>query len=897
MPNTAADLTAALVGRYRVERELGAGGMATVYLAHDLRHERVVAIKVVHPDLGAALGAERFLAEIKTTARLQHPHILPLLDSGEADGLLFYVMPFVDGETLRARLERERQLPIEDALRVAREVADALAYAHGRGVIHRDIKPENILLQGGHALVADFGIALAVQQAGGPRMTQTGLSLGTPQYMSPEQAMGERQIDGRADIYALAAVSYEMLVGQPPFTGATMQAIVAKVISAEPERPTLVRKSIPLHVEGAVLRALNKLPADRFATASEFSAALGGSMTVGQQQLTTESGASAKASVRRRTAVVAGVLLAVFGAVGGWFVGRRDAPPRAQVGAFGLSVVLPDSLSLQPQLTSAEGTATLAISPDGSLLVFAVGHGTSAHLVARTLTDFSMRALPGTEGAQAPFFSRSGDAVYFVSANSIKRITLADGRVTTLRSPPTGMFAGEAWGGTVMSDGTIVVSQRLATELLVVSPTGDSIRTVPCRVTCAFPAAMPDGDRVLATDGKLVFTMDIVTGAVSPITRRGASGDTVRLYGMMPRLDADGHLVYATFDGHVFAAPFDARAARVTGPPVAIAEGVRVENSRGAAQFALSASGMLAYAPGDVMGRGILVRADRAGKLDTLSAPVDNYANLELSPDGRRVAAVVDEGESSNIEVIDVASGHVSPWLSGQPVRAVAWTSDGRHLAFVRGDSAFVGDPDAGTPLVPLPPGTAVGPVVYPLADTGAYLSLLHDSAAVVRSGRIAGSKIATSNSQLYTATGDGRWIVAPDMRGDNGGAVMAYALDGSQRRVTLAPAGYSMATRAGGGSEIIVAEVGLGGAGGAGGTAQTFYSIGYDSSKLEPFGRATRLFSASVADFPGRNYGAGMGGNRFVFKQHVATAPLREIRVLTAWHDRLAPARRSAVR
>src|SRR4249920_3260220 len=197
MPESLDRLTVALADRYRVERELGAGGMATVYLAHDLKHDRDVAIKVLHPDLGAALGSERFLSEIKTTARLQHPHILPLLDSGEAAGLLYYVMPHVTGETLRARLERERQLPIDDAIRIAREVADALGAAHAIGIIHRDIKPENILLQGGHALVADFGIALAVHQAGAERLTQTGLSLGTPHYMSPEQAMGEKQLDAR----------------------------------------------------------------------------------------------------------------------------------------------------------------------------------------------------------------------------------------------------------------------------------------------------------------------------------------------------------------------------------------------------------------------------------------------------------------------------------------------------------------------------------------------------------------------------------------------------------------------------------------------------------------------------------------------------------------------------
>src|SRR5690349_11529014 len=253
MTTIGGDVAAALSGRYTIERELGAGGMATVYLARDVKHDRKVAVKVLHPDLAAALGAERFLAEIRTTANLQHPHILALHDSGEADGFLFYVMPFIDGESLRDRLTRERQLPIGDALRIAREVADALGYAHEHGVIHRDIKPENILLQGGHAFVADFGIALAVQSAGGQRMTQTGLSLGTPQYMSPEQAMGERTIDARSDLYALGAVVYEMLTGDPPFRGSTVQAIVAKVLTEKPAPLIARRERVTPAVEHAVL--------------------------------------------------------------------------------------------------------------------------------------------------------------------------------------------------------------------------------------------------------------------------------------------------------------------------------------------------------------------------------------------------------------------------------------------------------------------------------------------------------------------------------------------------------------------------------------------------------------------------------------------------------------------
>src|SRR5689334_18342355 len=234
------DLNALLTGRYQIERELGRGGMATVYLARDLKHARLVALKVLDPELGAVLGAERFLSEIRVTANLQHPNLLPLFDSGEAGGLLYYVMPFVEGETLRARLEREKQLPIDEAVRIATAVANALAFAHARGVIHRDLKPENILFQAGQPVVADFGIALAVSNAGGTRVTQTGLSLGTPQYMSPEQATGDRTIDARADIYALGAVTYEMLSGEPPFTGTTAQAIIARLMTTDPQPLTVV---------------------------------------------------------------------------------------------------------------------------------------------------------------------------------------------------------------------------------------------------------------------------------------------------------------------------------------------------------------------------------------------------------------------------------------------------------------------------------------------------------------------------------------------------------------------------------------------------------------------------------------------------------------------------------
>jgi TolB-like protein/predicted Ser/Thr protein kinase len=273
-PDPITSLNAALEGRYRVERELGEGGMAVVYLADDLKHGRKVALKVIKPDLAAVVGDERFLAEIRTTANLQHPHILPLFDSGSADGALFYVMPYVQGESLRDRLDREKVLPVDEAVRIVRQVAGALDFAHRQGVVHRDIKPENILFHDGEALLADFGIALAVSEAGGERLTGTGLSIGTLKYMSPEQATGERDLDARSDIYALGAVMYEMLAGEPPVTGPNQRAVIAKLMTERPTRLRVVRDIVPAPLDSAVMRALEKTPTDRFASAREFADAL-----------------------------------------------------------------------------------------------------------------------------------------------------------------------------------------------------------------------------------------------------------------------------------------------------------------------------------------------------------------------------------------------------------------------------------------------------------------------------------------------------------------------------------------------------------------------------------------------------------------------------------------------
>jgi Tol biopolymer transport system component len=405
MTGVTEQLSAALADRYRIVRELGEGGMATVYLAHDVKHDRKVALKVLKPELGAVVGADRFVAEIRTTANLQHPHILPLFDSGAVDGTLFYVMPFVEGESLRDRLTRERMLPIDDVVRLTAEVADALDYAHRHGVIHRDIKPENILLQGGHALVADFGIALAVQSAGGPRLTQTGVSIGTPQYMSPEQASGERLIDARSDIYALGAVTYEMLTGEPPFRGATAQAVIAKVLTEKPTAPGTARDTVSPALDAAVLKALAKLPADRFKTAVAFARAI------------SAIGGPVRASVPavggvgwRRVALVGAAVVAVAGAfLIGRALGVRDGAPPLRFGRA-MQVTWEPGLEITP-----------AISPDGKLVAYSTGDGTRSRIFVRPVAGG--RSVPLTDDSTAveahPHWSHDGARILFLKDDQV----------------------------------------------------------------------------------------------------------------------------------------------------------------------------------------------------------------------------------------------------------------------------------------------------------------------------------------------------------------------------------------------------------------------------------------------------------------------------------------------
>jgi eukaryotic-like serine/threonine-protein kinase len=665
-------LATALGERYAIERELGSGGMATVYLAEDVRHHRKVALKVLHPELSAVLGPDRFLKEIELTANLQHPHILPLFDSGSADGLLYYVMPFIEGETLRSRLEREQQLPIPDALRIATEVADALEYAHKRGVVHRDIKPENILLHEGRPMVADFGIALAVQQAGGARMTQTGMSLGTPQYMAPEQAMGDRNVDHRADIYAVGAVTYEMLTGEPPFVGPNAQAIVARVLTTDPAAPSIKRRSIPLHVEEAVLTALEKMPADRFSSAREFAQAL-------QEGATTTRSRSATSTARIRSSrlrdpVFAGVMLAatiatVLAAVG-WTMARRTTPTQ----------------TIRFPLTLSEGMATitstqtlLALSPDGSTLAFAAREPTGTQRIfVRTMADPTLRPLAGTEDAFLVFFSPDGEWIGFVNSTRIRKVRVGGGPVLDVMDSP-GVLAGASW------------SPR---EEIVVSMGTGFLHTVPAnggtpRKTCTSGTAMTavyEASPLVLDDGRIALYTSWSTQGVASARLAIASLDSgectlLDVAGLQVLGVVDDRVIFVTEAGTLMAMPIDLGGRAVSGTPQPLLGDVEVNQTTGTAQVSLSRSGTLAYQSGSPANQVML--ADMRGNLQPFIEQQRRHAYPRYSPDGRRIALTVSAAAQRDIWILDMAGGTMTRVTTGGALNErPEWTPDGARVLF-----------------------------------------------------------------------------------------------------------------------------------------------------------------------------------------------------------------------
>ena len=691
MPSQIDRLNTALAGRYRIERELGEGGMATVYLCEDVKHKRNVALKLLKPELAAVLGAERFVQEITTTAALQHPHILPLFDSGAADGFLFYVMPFIKGETLRDKLNRETQLGVEEAVRIAREVADALDYAHRNGVIHRDIKPENILMNDGRPMVADFGIALAVSAAAGGRMTETGLSLGTPHYMSPEQATAEKEITARSDVYSVGSVLYEMLTGHPPFTGAVAQQIIMKIITEPAEAVTKHRKSVPLHVADALAKSLEKLPADRFESAKAFADALGNPLyrSGAVQASAMHIGGSAASSGRFKSiALISSALAAVLLGTTLWGWLKPGIVSRSRM-------ILWENQQI-PVDRVARG---LAISPDGGTVVFMDGDGNSTQLYVKERDRLEVTALAGTAGVVgAPTFSPDGAWIAFVTRDGkVQKVPRLGGSAIAIADSAAATNSALAW----LEDGTILFEDGhfdvkavgqdggIARHVLTNTP-GDSanrntrsLGSVQGAKAALVVACVPG----CATSELRVLDLRSDQPKVTVLTTQALNAWSL----------PGGIVAFVRQDGGVFAAPFDIKTLTFTQPPTPMMSGVRTSLS--AADMVVSANGTAIYVSGTSSGSGLMVEpvwVTRAGAVTpmdsawTMSISQTLNGNpMALSPDGQRLALTVArtglEGNDIWIKQLDRTSGTLTKLtFEGNNLNPV-WTPNGQRVLYAGG--------------------------------------------------------------------------------------------------------------------------------------------------------------------------------------------------------------------
>ena len=644
MPELAATLTRELAGRYEIEREIGRGGMATVFLVRDLRHDRHVALKVLDPELGAVLGSDRFLTEIRTAAHLQHPNLLPLFDSGAAAGLLYYVMPYVEGESLRHRLDREKQLPIDEAVRIAAGVAQALVYAHQRGVIHRDLKPENVLLQSGQPVVADFGIALALSAAGGARLTQTGLSLGTPQYMSPEQATGDRQIDARSDLYSLGAVLYEMLTGEPPHTGSTIQAVIAKLLTEEPRAVRVLRPGVPPHLERIVASLLAKLPADRMPSAERLVTAL-------QERGETAPVTGHPASRRLTTYLPWALLVASLALL---------LPGRIRGDRSGDVATLTATLPIDLRGLGSEPI----ISPDAKYVAYAGSVENRYRLHLRSLATGQTRVVEGTDNAERPFFSPDGSWLAFFAGEKLFRVPTEGGRIEELGSMPDDVFRTGAW----TSRGEIVVST--AGSLYTVPATGGRLTKISRNGErgCIWPQPTPDGRYVVCNVGGPAGVEDDFLNFVELAT---AARKSTTLAIRNPIGFYLGHLIFRQgVENVIMAVKVDAKRGTVQGEPFRL-----YGPTRG---FSIAANGT-ALAVEDDGAQKIVMRAGDSASI--VWTPPWPMKSPRLSPDGRFLAVVRTQPLVREVWTYEIATR--TPTRIAAVGDGVEWTPDGSHVVYI----------------------------------------------------------------------------------------------------------------------------------------------------------------------------------------------------------------------
>jgi serine/threonine-protein kinase len=666
-------LNAALEGRYRLLEQIGEGGMATVFLADDLKHNRKVALKVLKPELAAVVGADRFLAEIETTANLQHPHILPLFDSGEADGFLFFVMPYIDGETLGEKLQREKQLPVDEAVGIATAMAAALSVAHEQGVIHRDIKPGNVLLSRGEPLVSDFGIAIAVTSSSGARLTETGLSVGTPYYMSPEQATGDREVTAASDVYSLGCVLYEMLVGEPPYVGTTAQAVLGKILTEKPRDPSKVRAVVPPHVEGAVMKALEKLPADRFTTASGFVRALKDpGFRYGVTARATGDSGGGRWKVGALTAIgVAAISLASAA----WMGLRSPEPPPTMRSVF-------TTLPGQGIVDRIHHIASFA--PDGSLLVYQGPGPNGPQLWMKERDQLSARPLEGTLGAQHPEVDPTGRWVAFTVGQELRKMPLYGGPSVVLADSTMADVGGIAW----LDDGWIVYTAG-AFEPRRVPAVGGTAQVAPVPFEVGQQGTLNYNP---LPGGGLLYTLcsNFCRGQADLWAWDSGTGNATELVqGVLAGWYLDsGHLVFLRPSGSVFAVEFDPRTLELGGEPIPLFEGVRIGTGL-IPDMEVGPSGQLLVHVGGAQGTNqelVWIRRDgsRTQVDPAFSYQLGTFPGVRLSPDDRKAAFARTTDSGTDIWVKELDAGPVYRLtFDDAPEYRPEWSADGETLMFV----------------------------------------------------------------------------------------------------------------------------------------------------------------------------------------------------------------------
>jgi serine/threonine-protein kinase len=867
-------LKSALADRYAVEQQIGAGGMADVYLTHDLRHNRKVAIKVMHRDLAELVGVERFLREIETTAKLQHPHILPLFDSGSIDGTVFYVMPYVEGESLRARLKRETQLPIADALRITNEIATGLGYAHRHGVVHRDIKPDNVLFQDGQAVLADFGISLPkTDNHSSTRLTQAGVSLGTPAYMSPEQVTGQ-EVDRRSDIYALGAVAYEMLAGQPPFTGNSVQTILGKVVSEDPRPIGEHRKSVPPHIAAAIAKALEKLPADRWQSATEFAEAL-----------TNRNVHVVDRPVPSKWAVLPWVLAAAFAIALGW-VGLRNQRtdvPSGGVVRFGVEFengVVPSY------------TPIVRLSADGRQMFVSAMVDRREEVLRHTFDRVGMEVIKGAgqgeqgTGNSRPFVSPDGRWVAYARQKKLWKVPVEGGTAIELA---TGEWSGGSWG----RNGKLVYTHSYNTGLWMVSEGGGDARELTrpdankAELGHWWPQILPDGDHVLFT----AYRVPIENATIEVLTISTGERKLLLTGGVYGFYVPTGHLLFAVGET-IRAVPFDLDRLELQGAPVPVVDDVAMNLTDGAAAFDVSETGTLAYLPVDSYETNTeVVLVDRKGN-ESLALPRrDRYNNPRLSPDGKRVSVDIRSASSSgDVWVFEIGrSGGTRITAEGGREFGADWTPDGKQLIY-----------SSERPFFDLYRRTADA-----TQPAERLLSADHDhyNASVSRDGKLVAFSIAVPGGEIWTmplqgamtatqyfANGfnlghptlspDGRWMAYDSDESGQGFDVFIQSFpDPKVRRVKVSPDHGSEPTWTQGGRELVYRE------------GDKVIAVSVDPA-TGAIGPPQILFSGPYPDNPGwtrpRSYDVTPDGQRFLLTKLPGERRQPRVMVVLNWFDEL---------